>query len=230
MKRLLMFRDCANRAGLALGVALAALVVLPFLPGSAAFAQNQQNQNETPPAPDAPKALPGLNDPSVSGANVDLTTYVIGPADILDIEVFRDKDLSRLYPVRTDGMITVPLVGEMKAAGLTPKQLTKQLTEALTEQLKDPLVTITVYDVRSQKYEVTGQVKRPGSYPLIGTVTVFDAINDAGGFTDTFANQSHIQIIRGPTKRYEFNYKDYLKGKNTDKNIALQNGDVVYVK
>ncbi len=215
---------------------LTVLLVLPVLFAAAADAQNQNNNNNntgvgTPSgAPDAPKPLPGLSDPAANSAAVDQSTYIIGPNDILDIDVFREKDWSHLYPVRTDGMISVSLVGEMRAAGLTPKQLEQQLSDALKSQIKDPSVTVTVYDVRSKTYSVTGEVKRPGDYPLIkNPTTVFEAINEAGGFLDTFANRSKITIIRGKD-RYFFNYNDYVKGKNLDKNIALQNGDTIIVK
>jgi polysaccharide biosynthesis/export protein len=211
---------------------LTVLLVLPVLFAAAASAQNQNNSGTATPsaAPDAPKALPGLNDPAASAAAVDQATYIIGPNDILDIEVFREKDWSHLYPVRTDGMISVDLVGEMRAAGLTPKQLEGQLADALKTQIKEPSVTVTVYDVRSKLYTVTGEVKRPGGYPLIkNPMTVFDAINEAGGFLDNFSDRKHITIIRG-SQRIPFNYEDYVKGKHLDKNIALQNGDTIIVK
>ncbi len=231
VKTFVGFRDSFPRSCEVIWKRLPVLIVFPFLMCGAGSAQNLGSTDspagET--APDAPKQLPGLNDPSVAGAPVDLATYVIGPNDILNIEVFREKDLSRPYPVRPDGIISIPLVGEMKAAGLTPMQLTRQLTEALSTNYKDPIVTITVWEVRSKKFAVTGEVKRPNTYPLIGKITVFDAINEAGGFADVFANQTDIQIIRGKD-RFKFNYKDYVRGKNTDKNIVLENGDVVYVK
>ncbi len=210
---------------------LLVLIVLPGVIASAALAQNQ-NQTKGGPAdaPDAPKTLPGLNDPAANVAAIDHSTYIIGPNDILDIDVFREKDWSHYYPVRTDGMITVALVGEIRASGLTPKQLEAQLTEALKAQIVEPVVTVSVYDVRSKKYSVTGEVKRPGDYPLIkNPTTVFEAINQAGGFLDTFANRSDILIIRG-TQRLKFNYNDYVKGKNLDKNVPLENGDTVIVK
>ena len=205
------------------------LIVLPVLIGALAWGQNQ-NPNSGADAPtNAPKPLPGLNDPAATSANVDQSTYVIGPNDVLDIEVFREKDWSHLYPVRTDGMITIQLVGEIKAAGLTPKQLERQVAEALKEQVKDPSVTISVYDVRSKKYTVTGEVKRPGDYPLIRDTSVFEAINEAGGFLDNFANQKDIRILRGD-KILKFNYKDFINGKHRDLNVTLQNGDTIIVK
>jgi polysaccharide export outer membrane protein len=126
-------------------------------------------------------------------------------------------------------MITVPLTGEMRAEGLTPLQLTRQLTEALKEKLRDPEVSVTVWEVRSKKYTVTGQVKRPGSFSLVRQMTVFEALTEAGGFLDNFTNQKDILIMRG-AQRLHFNYKDYVKGKNLDKNIPIQNGDTIVVK
>lgn len=205
---------------------VAVLIVLPAL-----FAITAAAQIVTPgsDAPAPPKTLPGLNDPSVSGAPVDLGTYVIGANDVLNIEVFENKDYTKLYPVRTDGMLTIPLFGEMKAEGLTPLQLKKQLTETLSEKLKDPEVSVTVWEVRSKKYTVTGQVKRPGPFPLVRPTTVFEALNDAGGFIDAFANQRDILILRGDMT-FHFSYKDYINGKHRDKNIVLQNDDTVVVK
>jgi polysaccharide export outer membrane protein len=224
-----MFRDNFPGSSEVIWKRVSILIVLPLLLAALAAGQNQ-NRGGGSDAPDPPKTLPGLNDPSVNNAGVDVSSYLIGPNDILNITVFREKDWSGLYPVRTDGMITVALVGELKAAGLTPKQLEKQFTEALKEQLTEPNVTVAVYEVRSKTYHVTGGVRRAGTFPLIkNPTTVFDAINDAGGFSDNFANQTDIQIIRG-TQRLKFNYKDFVKGKNLDKNIPLQDGDTVLVK
>lgn len=207
---------------------LAVLIVLPVLMAAAAMAQSDAKGGSTD-APAGPKAIPGANDASANNAAVDTSTYIIGPNDVLDIEVFREKDYSKYYQVRTDGMITVPLIGEMRASGLTPKQLQTQLTEALKSEIKDPDVTVSVYDVRSKKYSITGGVKRPGDYPLIKTTTVFDAIVSAGGFVDSFANQKDIRILRG-NQILKFNYKDYVNGKHREENIPLDNGDTIIVK
>jgi polysaccharide export outer membrane protein len=180
-------------------------------------------------APEGAKALPGMTDPGVSGAQVDLGTYVIGPNDILYVELFGHQDYSKTYPVRTDGILTIPHFGDVKADGLTPLQLKKVLTEMFGAEMRDPDVTVTVWDVRSKKYTVTGNVKKSGSYPLIRATTVFEAINDAGGFLDNFANQKDIRIIRG-TQTLHFNYRDYVRGKNRDKIITLENGDTIFVQ
>jgi polysaccharide biosynthesis/export protein len=207
------------------------LIILPLLLAALASGQNQ-NSGGAADAPAPPKTMPALNDPSVNGAAVDQAKYIIGPNDILYIDVFREKDWTKAYQVRTDGMITVALVGEMKAAGLTPKQLEEQFKEGLKDVagVKDPLVTVSVYEVKSKKYSITGEVKRPGDYPLVKEpTTVFEAIISAGGFLDNFANQTDIRVLRG-AQIFKFNYKDYINGKNRDKNIPLENGDTVIVK
>jgi polysaccharide export outer membrane protein len=223
-----MFRDNFPRNSEVFWKRIVALIVLPVLFAAVAAAQSAAPAGDTV-APNAPKPLPGLNDPAVSGAQVDLGTYVIGANDVLNIVVFENKEFTALYPVRTDGILTIPLFGDMKAEGLTPLQLKKQLTETFSEKLRDPEVSVTVWEVRSKKYTVAGQVKRPGSYPLIRKTTVFEAINEAGDFTDAFANKKNILILRG-AHQFHFNFEDFLKGKNLDKNIELENGDTIYVK
>jgi polysaccharide export outer membrane protein len=225
-----MFRDNFRSGSEVFWKPITVLLVLPVLLAAAAMAQSSPKPAPDPSvAPDTPRPLPGLDDPAVSGAPVDVGTYVIGANDVLNIEVFGSRELTRLYPVRTDGMITLQLFPELKAEGLTPMQLTRQLKEMLAEKFKDPEVSVTVWEVRSKKYTVTGQVKRSGSFPLVRSTTVFEALTEAGGFLDNFANQKDILILRGKDT-FHFNFKDYLKGKNREKNIALQNGDTIVVK
>jgi polysaccharide export outer membrane protein len=224
-----MFRDNFPGSSEVIRKRLLVLIVLPVLLAVSVIAQNDSSKPAPTEAPAGPKAIPGSGDAVANNAAVDEATYIIGPNDVLDIKVFREKDWSGYYQVRTDGMITVSLIGEMRASGLTPKQLQTQLTEALKSQINEPSVTVAVFDVRSKKYTVAGEVRRPGDYPLIKDTTVFEAINAAGGFLDNFANQKDIRILRGKDI-FKFNYKDYLNGKNRDKNITLQNGDTVYIK
>jgi polysaccharide export outer membrane protein len=184
--------------------------------------------NNTPQVFDTTRAaIPGT-DPV--GQPVDPKSYLIGPEDILKIEVFRDQDLSRLVNVRPDGKITLALVGDLQAAGLTPERLTAQLKEALSQFMNNPEVTISVMAVNSKSFTVTGRVNRGGKFPLVTPIRVFDALGLAGGFQD-FANQKKITIVRG-TDRLTFNYKDFVKGKKEalGQNILLQNGDTILVK
>ncbi len=161
---------------------------------------------------------------------VDPKTYLIGPEDVLLIEVFRDAQMTRSVSVRPDGKITLPLVHDLQAEGLTPERLAEQVTKALSQFENSPQVSISVLAVNSKSFTVTGRVNRVGRFPLVTPVRVFDAIGLAGGFQD-FADQKHIVILRG-SDRLEFNYKDFVKGKKDAlaQNVFLQNGDTVYVK
>jgi polysaccharide export outer membrane protein len=176
---------------------------------------------------DAPKVTTGT-DPTAQP--VDPKTYLIGPEDVLRIEVYRDLDMTRSVNVRPDGKITMPLIGDIQAEGLTPERLTATMKEALSQFNKSPEVTISVLQINSKSFAVIGRVNRVGKWPLVTPVRVFDAIGLAGGFQD-FADEKHIQIVRG-AQRLNFNYRDYVKGKKEalDQNIWLQNGDTVVVK
>jgi polysaccharide export outer membrane protein len=184
-----------------------------------------------PPAPanaDSPKPAAGAPQAAQAAQPVDPKTYVIGIQDELKIEVFRETELTRNVTVRTDGKITMPLLNDIQAEGLTPERLQQHITEGLTGPLVNPTVTVSVITVNSKKYNIGGMVNHPGTYFLVTPIKIFDALNSAGGFRD-FANTKDITIVRG-TKRIKFNYNDFLKGKNTDQNIDLENGDTIYVK
>src|SRR5580700_4388118 len=177
---------------------------------------------------EAPK-VPSSVTPDTTGLPIDPKSYVIGPEDIILIKVWREADFTGPKGVRPDGKITLPLIGDLQAGGLTPDRLTAQLKQALSEYVKQPDVTVEVIQVNSKRYTVTGEVTRPNAYPMVVAVHVFDAINIAGGFRD-FANKKDILILRSDGKRFHFNYQEYVKGKNLDKNILLENGDTVIVK
>jgi polysaccharide export outer membrane protein len=159
-------------------------------------------------------------------------SYVIGANDVLAINVWKEPDISRSVPVRSDGKISLPLVGELQASGQTPLQLEQQIAKRLQSYISEPEVTVIVTDSKSQKVNILGMVPRPGEYFLTSSTTVLDAIAMAGGFKD-FAKQKSIYVLRqapdGTQKRIPFNYKDVIKGKNADQNIRLQAGDTVVV-
>jgi polysaccharide biosynthesis/export protein len=190
------------------------------------------------PTPNGPEVITAPQVPTAAtdaGAQptaqpVDPKTYLIGPEDVLRIEVFRDADMTRTVSVRPDGKITLPLINDLQAEGLTPERLAAQIKEALAQFENSPQVTISVLAVNSKAFTVTGRVNRVGRFPLVTPVRVFDAIGLAGGFQD-FADEKHVVIVRGGD-RLEFNYKDYVKGKKDalDQNVWLQNGDTVLVK
>lgn len=189
----------------------------------------QQERGAPPPAPvktEAPKATPGQTTDTAS-AGVDPRVYVVGPEDVLFIRVWREMDFTASYIVRPDGKITIPLVGDVQAAGLTPERLGEQLKQALSDFINAPDVTVTVTQVNSKKFYITGQVFRPGEFPLVVPTRVFDALSNAGGFRD-FANKKKIVIIRG-AERIRFNYTDMLRGKNPEQNVFLENGDTIVV-
>jgi polysaccharide biosynthesis/export protein len=159
-------------------------------------------------------------------------TYLVGAADILAINVWKEPDISRTLTVRSDGKITLPLVGELQAGGLTPRQLEEEITKKLANYISEPEVTVIVQESKSQHINILGQVVRPGSYLLTNSMTVLDAIAMAQGFKD-FAKQKGIYILRnnpdGTQSKLPFNYKEVIKGKNTAQNIRLEPSDTVVV-
>jgi len=191
----------------------------------------------------AQSASPEPEEPAKSGqpaadttpprvGDVQPASFIIGVEDVLTINVWREPEISRVVPVRPDGMISLPLVGEIKAKGLTPVQLQDQISTALKKLMADPQVTVIVSEVRSLTFNVVGQVFKPGYYPLTRRMTVLDAIALSGGF-EPFAKQKKVYVLRtganGKQVRLPFNYKDVIKGKRPDENIELQPRDTVVV-
>ena len=157
--------------------------------------------------------------------------YVIGPEDILDINVWKEPDVSRIVPVRPDGKISLPLINDVQAAGSTPQQLASAVTDKLRKFLTEPQVTVIVTAINSQRVFVVGEVLRAGAFPLIPGMTVLQALSSAGGFT-TFADVKKIHVMRlvnGKHVEMPFNYREVLKGDNPDQNIKLEPGDTVVV-
>jgi|SRR5580658_2996084 polysaccharide export outer membrane protein len=159
-------------------------------------------------------------------------TFVIGDDDVLAINVWKDQDLTKQVTVRTDGKISLPLIGDIQAAGRTPLQLEIDLTDKLKSYVNDPQVTVIVQEIHSLKFNILGQVTKPGSYPLTAGTTIVDAIAVSGGLRD-FAKKKGIYVLRpgatGAETRYEFNYQDFIKGKNVKQNILLKPHDTVVV-
>jgi len=159
-------------------------------------------------------------------------SFVIGNDDVLAINVWKEPDISRSIPVRSDGKISLPLVGEVQAAGETPLKLEQEIAARLKNFIEEPEVTVIVQQINSQKFNILGYVNKPGSYVLTNSATVLDAIALAGGFRD-FAKQKSIYVLRqnpdGTQKRIPFNYKDVVKGKDPAQNIKLQPRDTIVV-
>lgn len=169
---------------------------------------------------------------SPAGAQAHDDNFIIGNDDVLAINVWKEPDISRSIPVRSDGKISLPLVGEVQAAGRTPLKLEQDIASKLKSYISEPEVTVIVQQINSQKFNILGQVTRPGSYPLTNAATVLDAIAIAGGFRD-FAKKKSIYVLRqnadGTQTRLPFNYKDVIQGKNLAQNVKLQARDTIVV-
>jgi len=209
----------------------AALLVLV---SAGLFAQSDRKAEQQAPAANAGKSATenrGATPQAPERAHSD-DSYVIGANDVLSINVWKEPDVSRSVPVRSDGKISLPLVGELQAGGQTPRQLEQEITKRLQSYISEPEVTVIVTDSKSQKINILGMVSRPGTYLLSGSTTVLDAIAMAGGFKD-FAKKKSIYVLRangdGTQKRIPFNYKEVIKGTNPEQNVKLLPGDTLVV-
>ena len=156
-------------------------------------------------------------------------SYVIGVEDVLAIHLWKEPEISRRVPVRPDGRISLPLVNDVQAAGLTPSRLATQLSEAFRQHLTDAEVSVIVEQVNSRKFYVIGEVMRPGAYPLAAATSVLQALTTAGGFRE-FANTKKVQVIRAVGgHRLPFDYGAVVKGRRPDFNVWLEAGDTLVV-
>jgi len=208
-------------------------------------------RNDAPPAPSQSASTLPLAVPTarVSGNSTETGTdsaappdklapalpdedYVIGTQDVLAIDVWREPEISRSVPVRPDGKISLPLVGDLTVSGLTPRELQARLEAALKEFITRPQVTVIIQEANSRKFYIMGQVEKPGTYSLAAHVAILDALAMAGGFRD-FAKVGQIYLLRlqpdGSRKRVYFDYKAAVNGKSTYRDIELQPGDTLVV-
>lgn len=196
---------------------LSPLVLLLFASFAAAQGAPAQKPN-TPPQPAA----------SVSPVDAN---YKIGPQDVLRIDVWKEPDISRIIPVRPDGKISVPLLNDVQASGLTAMELAASLRDGLSKYLTNPQVTVTVNEINSRRVYITGEVLHPGTFPLLPDMTVLQAVSGAGGFTQ-FAKLKNIYVLRteaGKQVKHPFNYKEVVKGNLAEQNILLLPGDVIVI-
>lgn len=164
------------------------------------------------------------------GATAD-SNYIIGAQDVLDVNVWKEAELTRTVPVRPDGKISLPLLNDVQAAGLTPQQLASEITASLKKFVTNPQVTVIVSQINSQRVYILGETVRPGAYPLLPGMTVLQALSSAGGFT-MFASMKKIYVLRqegGKQEKFPFNYKDVIDGKRAEQNIVLKAGDQIVV-
>ena len=202
---------------------LAVLLMLAVVP---AKAQEPAGSHQTAQSP-----VPAMPDETVKkSATVD-PNYVIGAQDVLDINVWKEPDVSRTVPVRPDGKISLPLLNDVQAAGLTPAQLAAQVTDSLKKYVTNPQVTVIVTVINSQRVYILGEVTRPGAFPLIPGMSVLQALSSAGGFTQ-FAKVKSIFVRRfenGKEEKFPFNYREVIGGKKPEQDILLKAGDTIVV-
>ena len=220
-----------HRGSLALWLSLLVLSTGYALAFGQASPESQQasNQNDPPIAADsnAPADLK-----STLPATPASSTYKIGINDVLTINVWHEADLSRNLTVRPDGKITIPLVGDVRAAGKTPPQLEAELRSDLAAYIKDPELTVIVAEIRSLRVNVIGEVVHPGAFPLTQQMGVLDLIAEAGGLKE-FAKKNKIYVLRetsaGVRERLKYDYRNVLSGKDNAQDILLQANDTVVV-
>jgi polysaccharide export outer membrane protein len=183
------------------------------------------------PAQDAGKSASKPAQPASQSVGAPDSSYKIGPQDVLRIDVWKEAEISRAVPVRPDGKISLPLLNDVQASGLTAMELANNITEGLKKFINSPQVTVSVTEINSRRVYVTGEVSKPGAYPLLPNMTALQAVTSAGGFTQ-FARTKSIYILRnegGKQTKFPFNYNDVVKGKRPDDNITLQPGDTIVV-
>ena len=174
----------------------------------------------------------GTNNPPAAAPSALPTDYVIGVEDVLTVMFLREKDLTAEVVVRPDGKISLPMLNDVPAAGLTPEQLSATVMEAATKFIRDPGVTVMVKAINSRKVYVVGEVAGPGAFPLASEMNVLQALAQAGGLLE-HANKGDIVVVRsvkGQEQRFKFNYNDVLRGRNTEQNIKLLPGDTILVR
>jgi polysaccharide export outer membrane protein len=221
--------------------AITILTIFPMMPSrllamslsllawlAAPAAGQPQKPPAAPPQTASKTAASAVPGPSVTPP----ADYVIGPDDVLGVVFWREKDMSvEQVVVRPDGMITLPLLNDVKAAGLTPEQLRQQIMQAANRYVEEPNATVVVRTINSRKVYVTGQVAKAGPYPLTSSMTVLQAIAVAGGLLE-YAKQNDIVVVRnqgGKTQTFKFRYKDVIQGKKLEQNIELKPGDTILV-
>jgi polysaccharide export outer membrane protein len=205
---------------------LAALLVLPFGGISA-----QEKQGKTDPKSSSAQTRTEGEQANAPKAATDDPSYEIGAEDQLNVSVWKEPDISRMVPVRPDGKISLPLINDVQAAGLTPMQLAMSISEKLKKFIADPQVTVIVMAINSRRYYIVGEMTRTGAFPLVPHTTVLQALASAGGFSQ-FANMKGIYVLRivdGKSVKFPFNYKDVIKGVHTEQNIELKPGDTIVV-
>lgn len=205
-------------------------VAITIAPASTALIAQTASETTAPSTASSGAAQP--QNAEATGTKAHDDSFVIGNDDVLAVNVWKEPDVSRSIPVRSDGKISLPLVGEVQASGRTPLKLEQEIAARLKNYIAEPEVTVIVQQINSQKFNILGMVNKPGSYVISNSATVLDAIALAGGFRD-FAKQKSIYVLRqnadGSQSRLPFNYKEVVKGEKLTQNIKLQPRDTIVV-
>jgi polysaccharide biosynthesis/export protein len=186
---------------------------------------------QTRPAAPAPVPAPATAPATAPAGVMPPADYVIGADDVLEVIVWREKDLSAEVKVRPDGKVSLPLVNDIQAGGLTPEGFRAAVTTAVTKFVEAPSVTVIVKQINSRQVFVMGEVVKPGTYPLTAPTTVLQLLAQAGGPTP-YAKTDEIGVMRtvdGKTTRHLFNYKEVARGRKIEQNIVLRPGDTVII-
>ncbi len=173
------------------------------------------------------KPTPATTQNSKENQSVAPEGYKIGPQDVLRVDVWKEPDISRVIPVRPDGKISLPLLNDVQAAGLTAMQLAAEIRDGLTKYITTPQVTVTVTEINSRRVYCNGEFLKPGALTLLPNMTALQAISSCGGFTQ-FAKIKGVYVLRvqdGKQNQLSLNYKEVIKGKSPD--ITLQPGDIL---
>jgi polysaccharide biosynthesis/export protein len=209
---------------MAIGTIVMILAACLMAGGAEAGSERQSAQEEA-------KVAKGQAGSVVARSAGEDPAYRIGPQDVLKIDVWKEEQLTRSVPVRPDGKITLPLLNDVQAVGLTPMELARVIGDQLKKYINDPQVTVSVTEINSRRIYVNGEVTKTGAYALLPHMTVLQALSSSGGFTQ-FARVKNIYVLRaenGKQTKIPFNYKEAISGKNAGQNIELQPGDVIVV-
>lgn len=204
-------------------------LIVVFVVGAAAVAAAQSAA--PPPAPAAATAAAQKTADDAAAGVMAPPDYVIGAEDVLEVVVWREKELSAQVMVRPDGMVSLPLLNDVQAGGLTPEQFRERVSAGAAKYVESPSVTVIVKQINSRKVSVMGEVVKPGIYPLLAPTTVLQLLALAGGPT-AFADVKDISVVRtidGKTTRLLFNYKEVARGRRMEQNVLLLPGDTVIV-
>lgn len=203
----------------------------PMLDGGTKAGGAANASGASAPADPNRMATPPSGGASAGKVPVDTKAYIIGAEDVIQVRVWNQPNLSGDFVVRPDGRFSMPLIGDVQAADLTPEQLGSEVEKKLKDGhfLLDPNVNVGLTQVNSKKYFIDGEVNRPGAYPLVVPTTIMEALVNAGGFRD-FANPKKIKILRdGGKEILKFNYKEVSQGKHLEQNKLLQPGDHIII-